>query len=56
MSRNAARKGPGTTVMSALAALRVIERGARTVLTTFFTLLGSSNNDEDESSENVTKK
>lgn len=42
--------------MSALAALRVIERGARTVLTTFFTLLGSSNNDEDESSENDTKK
>ena len=42
--------------MSALAALRVIERGARTVLTTFFTLLGSSNNDEDESSGNVTKK
>ena len=42
--------------MSALAALRIIERGARTVLTTFFTLLGSSKNDEDESSENVTKK
>ena len=42
--------------MSALAAFRDIERGARTVLTTFFTLLGGSNNDEDESSENVAKK
>ena len=42
--------------ISALAALRVIERGVRTVLTTFFTLLGRSKNDEDESSENVTKK
>ena len=31
------------------------ERG-QSVLTTFFTLLGSSNNDEDESSENGTKK